>query len=129
MSGELDVVLSEFCDVLDGSVGKYNGGEACIGVEDEAKPVSFKPYHVPDAMKEQVKVVVEQLVSQGWAEDTDSPWGAPIGPVPNPDDAVRLCVDYRGLNKVALPRFSTTYLIWMTCSIRLVNPMCCQSLI
>ncbi len=74
MSGELDVVLSEFGDVLDGSVGKYNGGEACIGVEDEAKPVSFTPYHVPDAIKEKVKVAVEQLVSQGWVEDTDSPW-------------------------------------------------------
>ncbi len=55
---------------------------------------------MPEALKEKVKDAVEQLVQDGWVEDTNSPWSAPIVPVPKSDGSVRLCVDYRGVNKV-----------------------------
>ena len=48
-------VLDEYKEVLDGSVGKYNGGAVSIETDKEAKPILFKPYRVLDSLKVKVK--------------------------------------------------------------------------
>ena len=45
---------------------------------------------------------MEELVSKGIVRPSTSPWGAPVLFVKKNDGSLRLCIDYRELNKVTL---------------------------
>ena len=48
---------------------------------------------------QKINEAVEKHVEAGHLTPSNSPWAFPIVPVPKPDKTVRLCVDYRPLNK------------------------------
>ena len=67
----------------------------------QAPPVRIPPYQLPDVWREQVKEEVAGLLEQGIIQHSTSPWSS-IVPVKKPDGTVRLCVDYRKLNKITV---------------------------
>lgn len=55
----------------------------------------------PTEMKE-LKTKLEKLLQKGYIRPSVSPWGAPVLFVKMKDGSLRLCTDYRELNKITI---------------------------
>ncbi|PKI67619.1 hypothetical protein CRG98_011999 [Punica granatum] len=55
----------------------------------------------PSELKE-LKVQLQKLLEKGFIRPSVSPWGAPILFVKKKDGSLRLCIDYRQLNRVTV---------------------------
>ena len=56
---------------------------------------------VPAELKE-LKAQLEELLSKGFFRPSTSPWGAPVLFVKKKDGSLRLCIDYRQLNRATI---------------------------
>jgi hypothetical protein len=56
-------------------------------------------YRLSPKEKEEVERQIAFLLDQGWIEPSKSPYGAPILFAEKKDGSLRMCVDYRALNK------------------------------
>nr|XP_017239592.1 PREDICTED: uncharacterized protein LOC108212378 [Daucus carota subsp. sativus] len=67
-----------------------------------AEPVSKAPYRMaPVEMKELAKQL-QELLDKGVIRPSVSPWGAPVLFVKKKDGTMRLCINYRKLNKLTI---------------------------
>ena len=99
------LVVSEFPDVfLEELLGLPPPREIkfTIDLYPGTKPISIAPYCMaPLELKEQRKQL-DQLLNIGFIRLSTSPWGALILFVKKHDETLRLCTDYRLLNRVTV---------------------------
>ena len=50
----------------------------------------------------ELKVQLQELLDKGFIRPSVSPWGAPVLFVKKKDGLMRLCIDYKELNKVTM---------------------------
>ena len=69
---------------------------------DEANviPVKKMPYRMSPAELEEVSRQLKKLTEKGFIRPSASPWASPVIFVRKKDHSLRMCVDYRALNKV-----------------------------
>ncbi|KAK8502238.1 hypothetical protein V6N12_038556 [Hibiscus sabdariffa] len=73
--------------------------EFAIETYSDSAPVSISPYRM--APKE-LKTQLQELLDRGLIRPSTSPWGAPVLFVKKKDESLRMCIDYRQLNKITV---------------------------
>lgn len=68
----------------------------------DAGTPSSKPYRLSPAEEREVEKQVADLLSKGFIEPSCSPYGAPVLFVAKKDGSLRMCIDFRALNKVTI---------------------------
>ncbi|KAL0551618.1 hypothetical protein IC582_010707 [Cucumis melo] len=76
--------------------------EFAIELEPGTVPISRTPYRMAPAELKELKVQLQELLDKGFIRPSVSPWGAPVLFVKKKDGSMRLCIDYRELNKVTV---------------------------
>ncbi|KAL0554785.1 hypothetical protein IC582_008713 [Cucumis melo] len=76
--------------------------EFAIELEPGTVPISKAPYRMAPAELKELKVQLQELLDKGFIRPSVSPWGAPVLFVKKKDGSMRLCIDYRELNKVTV---------------------------
>ncbi len=113
---QLEALLTEFSDIIStgaGDLGRTSLTRHCIDT-GEAPPIRQPPRRLPLQQREQVKVMVDDMLSKGIIEPAHGPWASPIVLVRKKDGSTRFCVDFRKVNEVTrkdaqpLPRIDDT---------------------
>ncbi|GBG60615.1 hypothetical protein CBR_g8636 [Chara braunii] len=63
-------------------------------------PPKGRVYRMSPAELEELRKQLETLTNKGWIRPNTSEFGAPVLFVPKGNDEFRMCIDYRGLNKI-----------------------------
>jgi hypothetical protein len=67
-----------------------------------AAPIAKAPYRLALPEMQELSKQLEELLEKGFIRPSSSPWGAPILFVKKKDGSMRMCIDYRELNKVTI---------------------------
>ncbi|XP_050908927.1 uncharacterized protein LOC127122669 [Lathyrus oleraceus] len=98
-------IVCNFPDVFPDDIGDLppeRDIEFSIDVVPGTNPVSMAPYRMSASELGELKKQLEELLEKKFVRPSVSPWGAPVLLVKKKDGSMRLCVDYRQLNKVTI---------------------------
>ncbi|CAJ2636548.1 unnamed protein product [Trifolium pratense] len=109
MEGEVKVeelpVVCEFPDVFPEDVSDVppkREVEFTIDLVPGTSPISMAPYRMSASELNELKKQLEELLEKKFIRPSVSPWGAPVLLVKKKEGSMRLCIDYRQLNKVTI---------------------------
>ena len=98
-------VVREFSDVFPDELPGLppdRDMEFCIDLVPGTEPISKPPYRMAPVELEELKKQLQELLDKGFIRPSVSPWGAPVLFVKKKDGSLRLCIDYRLLNKATI---------------------------
>ena len=99
-------VLKEFIDVMPPELSKTlpprRGVDHHIELELGVKPPVKPPYRMPPPELAELRKQLGELLSGDLIHSSKAPFGAPVLFQKKQDGSLRLCVDYRALNKVTV---------------------------
>ncbi|CAI7810263.1 unnamed protein product [Closterium sp. NIES-53] len=103
MAAAEEEVLEQYKDImpndLPAGVPPARTHEHEIVEEPGAKPVSRAPYRLSPTELTDMKKQIECLLDRQLIRPSTSPYGAPLLFTPKPDGSLRMCINYRALNK------------------------------
>ncbi|CAA0841948.1 Uncharacterized mitochondrial protein AtMg00860, partial [Striga hermonthica] len=98
-------IVREFVDVFPDELpgGPPNRQvEFSIDLIPGAGPVSKAPYRMAPKELQELKTQIQELLRLGFIRPSVSPWGAPVLFVKKKDGSMRMCIDYRDLNRLTI---------------------------
>lgn len=98
-------VQEEFQDVFEPITScppPRSGVEHTIRLQPGANPPFRRPYRLSWFEEEELHKQIQELLAKGMIEPSASPYGAPVLFVQKKDGSLRMCLDYRALNKLTV---------------------------
>lgn len=98
-------LLREKCHAFaydDDDIGSIDSLKLHITLHDTT-PVRKTYMAVPKPLHQEVKEYIQDLLNRGWITPSRSPYASPVVCVRKKDGTLRLCCDYRELNKKSVP--------------------------
>ena len=98
-------IVKEFPDVFPDDISGLPPDrevEFTIDLIPGTEPISIPPYRISPVELRELKAQLEELLSKGFIRPSISPWGAPVLFVKKKDGSLRLCIDYKQLNRVTI---------------------------
>nr|GEW11846.1 putative reverse transcriptase domain-containing protein [Tanacetum cinerariifolium] len=98
-------IVSEFPDVFPDElpgIPPVREVEFNIELIPGAEPISKAPYRMAPIELKELKDQLQELLERGFIRPSMSPWGAPVLFVKKKDGSMRLCIEYRELNKITV---------------------------
>ncbi len=103
---EVGKVLTEFQDVMPSELPKKLPPRREVDHKIELEPGTLPPAKAPYRMAppelEELKRQLKDLLDAGYIQPSKAPYGAPVLFQKKKDGSLRLCIDYRALNKVTI---------------------------
>ena len=99
------LVVREFLDVFPDDIVVLPADrevEFTMDLFPVTETISIPPYRMVLVELRELKAKLEELLSKGFIRSSISPWGAPVLFVKKKDGSLRLCIDYRQLNRVTI---------------------------
>uniref|UniRef100_A0A0G4G2C5 Reverse transcriptase domain-containing protein n=1 Tax=Chromera velia CCMP2878 TaxID=1169474 RepID=A0A0G4G2C5_9ALVE len=98
---ELKDLLLEYRDLFptDRNPGNIKGVEARVDVETDT-PIYERPRPVPHALRAELREGLQKLLEGGIIKPTSSPWGFLLVFIRKKTGKLKICIDYRKLNKI-----------------------------
>ena len=75
--------------------------EHAIKLYDDT-PIYHRPRRLPPPISQEIESQCQQLSLLDIIEPSNSPWSSPVVPIRKSDGTIRMCIDYRALNKVTI---------------------------
>ena len=76
--------------------------EFTIDLAPRTTPISNAPYRMALLELKKLKIQLQELIDKSFIRPSVSPWGAPVLFLKKNDGSMRLCINYRELNKVTV---------------------------
>ncbi|WMV51153.1 hypothetical protein MTR67_044538, partial [Solanum verrucosum] len=73
-----------------------------IDLLPDTQPISIPPYRMAPTELKELKEQLRDLLEKGFIRPSQSPWGASVLFVKKKDGSLRMCIDYRQLNRVTV---------------------------
>jgi hypothetical protein len=105
LSAEWAQLVKEYADVFpDDHPGLLpdRAVQLKINLEPGAQPASKPAYRLSPAEMDELKTQLAVLLEKGLIRPSTRPWGAAFIFAPKSDGGLRMCLDYRSLNKVTV---------------------------
>ena len=103
---EIQQILEEYHDVFPDELPKELPPKRSVDHRIELLPGNAPPsrstYHMSYEELDQLKRQLEDYLEHGQIQPSKSPFGAPVLFVKKKDGSLRMCVDYRALNKITI---------------------------
>ena len=73
-----------------------------IELHPGTSPISMTPHRMAPVELQELRVQLQVLLDKGFIRPSTSPWGAPVLFAKKKDKTLRLCINYRKLNRVTI---------------------------
>lgn len=91
-----------FPDELPDNLPPERGVNHAIPLLPGASVPASKTYRLSKPQREEMEQQIQTLLKKGWIRPSSSPYGSPILFVKKKDGGMRMCVDYRAVNKMTM---------------------------